>query len=193
MRLRSLIVLALLATSCTSQRLIRRVQKYRAAAARGDAAAEQKYLAPGARMFFNEKKGEGEPLGAGKGSWAHWDEYYRSRTEFTDWRVVDGAVTAVVHEINDFYRLLEWEPQPYRLTWWLDGEGRIAEVLLTPIPAGPVKSRMNEFKEWAAQHRPDELAYLMPKGRIDPTGDRAERFAAILREWRAQSVPAHRP
>ena len=184
MRLRSLIVVALLPVACASSSMIRRVQEYRDARARGDAVAEQSHLAPGARMFFNEKNGDGEPLGIGKGSWAHWDEYFHSRSEMTDWRVVDGAVTAVVHETNDFYRLLDWEPQPYRLTWWLDREGRITEVLLTPIPGGPAKSRMNEFKEWAAKHHPAELEYLMPKGRIDPTGDRAERFAAILREWR---------
>ena len=185
MRVRVPILIALFAFACASDSMIRRVQNYRAAAARGDVAAEQTYLAPGARMFFNEKKGEGEPLGPGKGNWAHWDDYFHSRTNMTDWRVVDGAVTAVVHETNDFYRLLDWEPQPYRLTWWLDGEGRITEVLLTSIPAGPPKSRMNEFEEWAAKNRPAELEYLMPKGRIDPTGDRAERFAALLREWRA--------
>ena len=43
---------------------------------------------------------------------------------------------------------------------------------------------MKEFKEWARANHPDELAYLMPKDRLDPTGDRPERWRVMLDEWR---------
>jgi len=103
----------------------------------------------------------------------------------TDWRAWGREVSATAHETNDLYRLLDWEPSPYRITWRLDPSSRIREALITSIPAPPAKSRIAEFKAWAKEHRPDELAYLMPDGEFDPTADRAERFRAILLEWRA--------
>lgn len=181
------IVTLLIAAACASSSSvsIKHVQAYRAASARGDDLSP--YLAPGARMWYDTKEGEGEPLKKGQGSYAHWDHYFGSTSTLTDWQVHDGAVSAVVHETNAFYRLLDWTPAPYRMTWWLDAEGRIREALLTAIPGHDTKGRLAEFQAWAREHHPDELDYLMPKGRIDPKGDRAERFAALLKEWRAGS------
>jgi hypothetical protein len=83
-----------------------------------------------------------------------------------------------------FYRLLDWVGKPYRLTWTLDDKGRIREVLLTSIPgAKELSNRMPEFRKWASAHHPEELDYLMPKGQIDPDGDRAERWRVILVEF----------
>jgi hypothetical protein len=175
-----------LAAACVSSSsvAIKHVQAYRAAEARGEDLSP--FLAPGARMWYDRKVGEGEPLKKGEGSYAHWDDYFGSTSTLTDWQVHDdGAVSAVVHETNAFYRLLEWTPAPYRMTWWLDDQGRIREALLTSIPGKYTKGRLAEFQAWAREHHRDELDYLMPKGRIDPKGDRAERFAALLREWRA--------
>lgn len=163
---------------------VERVKAYRAAHDRGDVAAEAAFLAPDARMFFEERKGDGEPLAAGRsGRYAHWDEFFRSQSTLTDWTEDGNAVSATVHENNDFYRLLDWTPRPYRMSWWLDANGRITAAMVQSIP-GETKSRMSEFRAWAQEHHPGELAYLMPNGRIDPTGDRAERFKTILLEWR---------
>ncbi|HEX3110025.1 MAG TPA: hypothetical protein VHU41_13105, partial [Thermoanaerobaculia bacterium] len=49
---------------------------------------------------------------------------------------------------------------------------------------GKETSRMEEFRAWAAVHDPTELEYLMPKGKLDPTGDRPERWKALLVRWR---------
>lgn len=164
---------------------VERVRAYRAAHERGDVAAEQAFLAPGARMFYEERKGEGEPLTAGRsGRYAHWDEFFHSTATLTDWKEEGDTVSATVHEINDFYRLLDWTPKPYRMTWRFDANGRITDALVQSLP-GESKSRMKELQEWARANRPDELAYLMPNGRIDPTADRAERFKKLLLEWRA--------
>ena len=43
---------------------------------------------------------------------------------------------------------------------------------------------MQEFRAWAAVHDPAELDYLMPKEKLDPTGDRAERWKTLLLRWR---------
>jgi hypothetical protein len=181
--MRRLLLALLFAAACTSTSPVDRVQAYRAAVARG--ADVSPFLDPGARMWYDKKEGAGEVLSGGAGSYAHWDHYFGSKATLTDWQVNDGAVSAVVHETNGFYRLLEWEPDPYRMTWWLDDKGRIREALLTSIPGGGGKGRLAEFRAWAREHHPAELDYLMPNGHIDPKADRAERFAALLREWRS--------
>src|SRR5215212_6591524 len=79
--MRKRIVLSLiLFAACAGTTKIHRVQEYRAAHARGDLAAEASYLASNARMYYEERKGEGEPLIAGGGgSWAHWTISFTAR------------------------------------------------------------------------------------------------------------------
>jgi ketosteroid isomerase-like protein len=178
--------IASLGAGCASHRAIRTVQRFRAASAAGDAVAARACLAPDARMWFDRKTGPGDPLGFGGGRWDHWDRYFHGRTMVSEWEVHGHDVTGVVHETNDLYHLLDWIGKPYRLTWTLDESGRIKEVLLDSIPGARERSnRMPEFKRWAAEHHPEELAYLLPNGQMNPDGDRAERWRAILVEWRA--------
>jgi hypothetical protein len=184
MNVRRALILLILA-GCATTDPVARVQAYRDAHVRGDVDAESRFLAPDARMWYETREGDGEPLVAGRsGRYAHWDDYFHSSSTLTDWTVDGDAVTAVVHEINDFYRLLDWTAKPYRMTWWLDAGGRITGALVKSLP-GKAPSRMEEFKAWAKEHAPEELEYLMPAGRIDPTGDRPERFETLLLRWRA--------
>jgi hypothetical protein len=87
-----------------------------------------------------------------------------------------------VHETNDFYRLLDWKPVPYRMTWWLDANGKITGAMVHSLPGKPT-SRLPEFREWAAAHHPEELEYLMPK--------RPPRPPPVKLKWRAER--AHKP
>jgi hypothetical protein len=179
------VVTAALVMGCASHNEIRTVEAFRAASAAGDSEAARAYVAPDARMWFDEKTGSGDALGFGGGRWDHWDHYFHGRTVVSEWEVHGREVTGVVHESNDLYRLLDWVGKPYRLTWTLDDRGRIKEVLLTSIPgAKELSNRMPEFKKWAAEHHPAELTYLVPGGQMNPDGDRAERWRAILVEWR---------
>ena len=182
--MRSEILCLLLFASCATQSAVQRIEAFRAARERGDIAAARKYVAPDARIWFEEKKGEGEPFGVGGGRWDHWDQYFHSHTTLSGWEQEDTILTAVANETNDFMRLLDWQPKPYTVTYWLDDAGRIEGVLIKSTP-GKAISRLDEFKTWAREHHPDELTYLMPNDRLDPTGDRPERWRAILEEWRA--------
>jgi hypothetical protein len=187
MRRASALLLIALA-GCASSRMIGRVQAYRAAHEHGDIAAERALLSKDARIWYEQRTGEGEPLTAGRtGRYAHWDEFFHSKTDLREWSVSGNAVSATVYETNDFYQLLEWTPIPYRMTWWLDDSGRISGAMVQS-GKGKATSRMQEFREWAKSNRPEELEYLMPNGRIDPTGDRPERWKAILTEWRSLST-----
>jgi hypothetical protein len=184
MRKTVLLLIAFLA--CATDNNIRTVKNFRAATARGDHAAAQMYVAPGARLWFEKKEGPGEPFGQGGGSWDHWDHYFHSRTSLTDWKTDGRSVTAIAHETNDFMKMLDWQPAPYTVTYWFDDSNRIAEVLIKSLPWKTI-SRLPEFEEWAARTHPDELAYLMPRGKLDPTGDRPERWRAILAEWKSSA------
>ena len=178
-------VIFLLIVSCTSHRPrtnIETIQQFRVARDSGDLEKARSFIAPGARLYFEEKKGEGEPYSLGGGRYEHWDEYFHSETKLSGWREEGNAVTATVTETNDFMKMLEWEPKPYTITWWINARGQIAEALIKSTP-GKAKSRLAEFEAWARVHHPDELAYLMPNDRIDPTGDRPERWTKILQEW----------
>jgi hypothetical protein len=82
--------------------------------------------------------------------------------------------------------LLDWQAPPYTMTFWLDDQNHVSEVLIKS--GGKAKSRLDEFKLWALEHHPRELVYLMPKGQIDPTGDRPERWRAIIEKWSDEHV-----
>ena len=175
---------SVLLACCAGDRLIRRVQAYHAARAADDVAGEARFLSPDARTWYEIRTGEGEPLKPGRsGRYAHWDAFFHSRSVLGDCVVRGREVTATVHETNDFYQLLDWKPNPYRMTWFFDDSDRISGVMIRSLP-GKEPSRMQEFRAWAEVHDPSELEYLMPKGKLDPTGDRAERFKALLLRWR---------
>jgi len=182
-RMSNCYALLFLLAACASNPAIRRVQEFRET-------KDPRYLAPNARMYFEEKTGEGEPYTlSGGGRWDHWDKYFHSKTTMSNWRSERNAVTADVTETNDFMQMLDWRAKPYTMTWSLDDQGRIEAVLVKGNPEKPV-SRLAEFKAWAREHHPDELAYLMPNDRLDPTGDRPERWRAILTEWIASKKAA---
>ena len=163
---------------------IARVQELMAARKAGDEAAASALMAPDPRIWFDKRSGPGEAWGL-VSKWSHWDDYFHSRNDYSGFREAGDVVTADGTEINDFYRLIERPPQKFRATWWMDASGKISGFLYEPRGStAAVEDRFDQFKEWARKTKPAELDYLMPGGRIDPTGDRPERFHAILLEWR---------
>jgi len=163
---------------------IARVQELMAARKAGDEAGASALLASDPRIWFDKRSGPGEPWGL-VSKWTHWDDYFHSRNDYSGFREAGDVVTADGTEINDFYRLIERPPQKFRATWWMDASGKISGFLYEPRGStAAVEDRFDQFKEWARKTKPAELDSLMPGGRIDPTGDRPERFHAILLEWR---------
>jgi len=170
--------------------LIATVEAFQDAKDRGDRAAAQALLAPDARSWFDARSGEGDPYRL-DGRWSGWDRFFRTKNTYSDWTQGRDSVTASGEEMNDFYRLIERSPTRFRATWWLDPSGRIAGFLYEPRGAVVPGDRFGEFKEWAKREKAAELDYVMPGGRIDPTGDRPQRFRALLDEWRrAAKLPA---
>jgi hypothetical protein len=193
---RAIAVFALSSAVCaagTEPDAIQIVQRFREAKEKGNLVQARALLAPDARIWFDmeERKGPGKPWTLQEGPWARWDRFFHSHTDLRDWKNEGGRVTAVGEETNDFYRLLDWKPKPVLLTYWVDPTGRITAFLFHPVAgAPPARSRLEEFEAWAKKTHPAELDYLMPDGKIDPSGDRPERWRKILVEWRkAEGLP----
>ena len=89
-------------------------------------------------------------------------------------------------EINDWYRLVERQPAPYYISYFVDEHDRIAGKLVQSIPGtAPVHDRLEEFATWARRKYPGLLDELMPEGRIDSAKYRS--WKERLLEWRADA------
>ncbi len=119
------LVVATLSTMGCAHPLVRRLDTYRAAKKRGDYDIAAKYLTSDARIWFEKKEGPGHPLRAKGGPWADWDRFFRAKSTRKDVRVVDGTVTYISRETNDFYRLLDRVSTPARVTYYFDDDRRI--------------------------------------------------------------------
>ena len=163
--------------------LFLKVKEFRAARKRAPKAA-QAFLADDPRIWYEQKEGAGQPWRFETDPWTRWDEFFKSQSTEKDWQVAGNAVSVVAVEINDFYRLIERAPSPVRLTWFFNDAGKLTGFLGQSMSQDQ-PDRLKEFSQWARQHHPAELDYLMPQGRISPEGDRAERWKTLLIKWRA--------
>jgi hypothetical protein len=163
--------------------LVLKVKEFRAVRKK-DPKAAQAFLSGDPRVWYEKKEGAGQAWRFDNDPWAHWDEFFKSQSSDKDWRVEGTAVSVVAVEINGFYRLIDRAPSPVRLTWFFDEAGKISGFLVQAMSKG-APDRLGEFSKWARAQHPTELDYLMPNGRINPEGDRAERWQALLIKWRA--------
>jgi len=178
---------SMLAPGCTDPH-IRVVQNFRAAMKRDDFEKARSYLADDARIWFENRAGEGRPWKPSGGTWSSWDKFFRGSTEpigpyhvRPDTNGVSVWILGV--ETNDFYKLTERSEARMLLTWYFDSSGKLSGFQVARV--GNTVDRRGEFQAWAKEHEPAELDYLMPGGDIDPSGDRPARFKAILERWRS--------
>jgi hypothetical protein len=141
------------------------------------------------RRWFDERRGDGQPWSIGprsKGPWDAWDEHFRGQTETVRWIEGDGSATVVIRETNDYFRLLKRGWVTNEIIYFFDDSGSIEGLLIRATGERP-SGRTDDFLEWARENDPQELEYLMPGGDIDPSGDRPERFRALLNRWRSSA------
>lgn len=164
--------------------LFQKIKTYRQANAEHDTTQARALLAQGAARWYEKKEGPGMLIKpAGKGPWSDWDEYFKGKSQIESYVVDSNRVTIRLMEINDYYRLIERGPAPVNLTYYFDADEKISGILV--FSAGEKKvDRFEEFKKWAEKNRADDLKYLMPKGEIIPTRDRAQKWREVLNEWR---------
>jgi hypothetical protein len=184
-----LLVIATVLGGCVSSP-VTVVEDFRACRDAGDLDAARTYLSDDPRVWYDERSGEGSPWKLSGGRWKTWDDHFNSSGEVGPWHVEDDSVWAIVEEMNDYFRLIERQDMPrYRLTYFLDDENRIEGYMISSAdPGGPPSvSRFDEVEAWALANHADEWAYLRPGGRLDPTGDRAERTRVLVNLWRVEN------
>jgi hypothetical protein len=193
-------VLVLLpAFAAEDEALVPIVQRYREAKKHDELEAQRALLAPGARMWFETKEGEGEKLGeAGGGDpWKDWDDFFHSEGTLEDAVVEGRSVRTTVSETNDWYRLVDRPRSRYSMTYDFDEHDRITGILVHGIPGEPkAKDKLGDFRAWAQANRPGLLERLMPEGKLDPALEKAKLWKSSLLEWRKAAglpVPAGVP
>ena len=177
---------ALSTIGCTHP-LVRRLDAYRAAKKRGDYDTAAKYLDADARIWFEKKEGPGHPLRAKGGPWADWDRFFKAKSTRKDVRVIDGTVTYISREMNDYYSLLDRVSTPARVTYYFDDDRLITGMLYAGLGHTRPPDRKAEFVAWANEHYPGELERLEPDDRIVPTLENAKRWKQLLVRWRGEA------
>jgi len=158
-------------------------------------------LAPDPRVWYDTRD-EGMPWKLGGGRWRAWDEHFESESKPGPWiqnRSSDGEVVLyrIVEEWNEYFDLIERTDKPeYRLSYFFEPPNAAADtvkikgyMISSAHPDEPEKPRSDRFDEieaWAVENHAAEWEYLRPGGRLDPTGDRAERTRALINQWRVE-------
>ncbi len=178
----------------TSER-VALVEEFSAARKNGDYARANTYLAPNAKLWFDDQTEEsGRVWKLGDGPWKGWDTCFNGKSQGSGWseNASSNTVWSDFVEMNDFYRLIEREAGPYRATYYFDSNNKISGRHIGGVPAESEagkklekrEDKMEEFKRWATEYAADEIAYLLPNNGIDPSGDRPQRMKKLLVEWR---------
>ena len=179
--------LLLLATGCALPN-IKTLDAYRFAKKSGDYAKASTFLADDARIWFEKKEGPGNRLTAKGGPYKDWDKEFRSTSRRETVRARGNAVTYISYETNDYFRLIERQPSPARVTYYFDGEGRIEGMLYQGLSTKEARppDRGDEFRRWADQKYPGLLD--SPEMEIP---NQPKRWRALLVEWRREvGLPA---
>ncbi len=181
------LIMVVMVGGCTHP-LKRTWAKYQAAKKRGDYEAANNYLAVDARIWFGKKEGPGNPLTAKGGPYKYWDKEFRSKSSREKVQVVDGTVTYISSERNDFYRFIERIPTKARITYYFNNDNKISGMLyrgLSPKAERP-PDRYDEFKQWANKKYPGLLK--TPEMEIP---NQPKRWRELLTEWRTETgLPA---
>jgi hypothetical protein len=180
------VVLIILLAGCVDAR-VHTVEAFEAARDAGDYETARSYMGDDPRVWWGVREGPGAQWALGGGPWRGWDAHFHGDSaRITPWRVDGDRVWADMRESNDYYRLLEREPGFWRRSYFFDGGDRITGTMIGAVDDPPPPSgRDDEFEAWARANHPGELDYLEPDGKIDPTGDRPQRYRALLNTWRA--------
>ncbi|MCH7878395.1 MAG: hypothetical protein IH914_03655 [candidate division Zixibacteria bacterium] len=168
-----------------------KVIEFRAAKDAGDYETAKRYMVSDARVWYEEKTGEGMPYTLGAGAWKSWDDHFNSTGGTGDWTVEGNSVWAIATESNDYFRLLERETiSQYRITYFFNEQKKITGYMISAAYPGqespPKVDRFDEFEAWVLEHHADEWEYLRPGGKLDPSVDRAPRTRVLLNLWRAE-------
>ena len=116
-----------------------------------------------------------------------WDTSLHPHRTVSLLAVNEDAAIAVIHEDNDFSRLIGHPGWDGTLTVLFNPDGAITATHFTPTPGknpswGPY---MDAAMPWLREHRAAELEVVFPDHHLRQDAEGARTWARILREWRA--------
>lgn len=116
--------------------------------------------------------------------WAEWDAAVNCHLTFTDLVVRGDTVTCKAIEQNDWYRLAGIEKVYYGSNTIIFRDELITKIKaeLTEESARAIGEAFQSITEWASQERSQQLAELMPEGKIVYSAETAKGWLALLRE-----------
>jgi hypothetical protein len=126
-------------------------------------------FAPEYRLWFGSRTGEG--LDREKvAKMLEWDYALNPRHRVEELTVNSSAVTARVHEDNDFSLLIGFPGWTATSTYTIDENGRIASQVYVPMAGQPEwRPYLDAPLVWLRQHHPDALARIFPNGKLELT------------------------
>jgi hypothetical protein len=125
-----------------------------------------------------DKNGVREMLG--------WDAATHASVAYENLEWEGDVVRGLFTERNDFYALLGLDEQRFRLVFRFEDD-LIREIRLAPDDASgsTLSKALEPFLAWASSRHPDRLEAIYPGGQFVYDADSAEKWLALLREWRA--------
>ena len=100
-------------------------------------------------------------------------------------RFDDHSITARCHEENDFSRLIDFPGWDATVTWWFDSRGRIsAQLTVSSKHERDFRNWLAPAIPWLREHRPADLDWLYPEGKLQRSPEAAGRWVIVLTEWR---------
>jgi hypothetical protein len=162
------------------------VKRFLEAEERNDSAACRNMVSPEMRVWYEEIKGEGEKWSP-TSAWDVWDAFFHSVITYGKFTEDSNSVTVLIQETNDFYKLIDRSTSQVQLIWWVNNDDKIEGHLVKSVRDSSNRGRFKEFIEWAKKNQTEELEYLMRGEKINPEGDRPQRWKKILIEWRTKT------
>jgi hypothetical protein len=115
-----------------------------------------------------------------------WDAVTHATFDYEDLESEGDFVRGLFTERNDFYALLGLSEHRFRLVFRFEND-LIREIRLAPNEASEstVSEALEPFLAWASSRHPATLEAIYPGGKFVYDAESAEKWLALLREWRA--------
>lgn len=119
-----------------------------------------------------------------------WDFALRPSHDILSLRRDGDVIVAVVHEENDFSRLLGFPGWTATSTFVVDQTGRIVSQLYVPRAGQPDwRTYLDEPLQWIRTHSPESLDRIYSGGKLVRSPESAAEWVRLLTAWRAALRP----
>jgi len=118
---------------------------------------------------------------------AEWDRATNMRMTISNVKVSGDTVTLKLVETNDWWRLAGMGVVEYDPCVMVFREGLISEMRTTMTRASlDAYARVwPSIIKWARDYRSEDLRELLPGGHFKYSGEHAQKWLALLRQWRS--------